>query len=127
MGLWHLNNTGTTKANLKKQLEIQLGNPIVTRKDRETLSELLATNGEPPFIHPLFYSYDDNTSFNLVSGIIQAGEDIWQKKSIIQLTGAVEQLKQVESERKGEIAGLRQEVQELKQMQQTRGSLAKSP
>merc|ERR1711964_478642 len=53
------------------------------------------TNWEPTFEYvkrsrgtttPRYYSYDNEPCFNLVSGIMQAREDIWQKNSIRTLT-----------------------------------------
>merc|ERR1711964_524039 len=42
---------------------------------------------------PLFYTYDDRPCFNLVSGIMQAREDLWIKNSMRKLQKNVEELK----------------------------------
>merc|ERR1711964_139980 len=50
-------------------------------------------NGESIQSHrPRFFTYDDKPSFNLISGLMQAREDIWQKNSIIELQTAMKQL-----------------------------------
>merc|ERR1711964_611194 len=63
------------------------------REDRKT-------NWEPTFEYvkrfsgttkQRYYSYDNEPCFNLVSGIMQAREDIWQKNSIRTLQNALEE------------------------------------
>jgi len=60
------------------------------------------TNWEPTFEYvkrfsgttkQRYYSYDNEPCFNLVSGIMQAREDIWQKNSIRTLQNALEEEK----------------------------------
>merc|ERR1711964_761101 len=58
---------------------------------------------------PLFYTYDDKPCFNLVSGIMQAREDLWTKNSMRALKKDVEELKEA-----GRM--LREEVQKLKSL-----------
>merc|ERR1711964_252428 len=89
-----LNDAIVSRSALISLLTVQLGNPDVTSSDREKLAVLLETNGRITEPHrPRFYTYDDKPSFNLVSGIIQAKEDIWQKNSILGLQKEVVQLK----------------------------------
>jgi len=56
---------------------------------------------------PLFYTYDDKPCFNLVSGIMQAQEDMWTKTTIRVLQKDVEELKKAGQK-------LREEVETLK-------------
>merc|ERR1712000_426384 len=79
----------------KSLLAVQVGNPKVTHSDRQKLAILLENAGKTTqFCRPQFHTYDDKPSFNLVSGLMQAREDIWQKNSIIGLQKEVHQLKE---------------------------------
>jgi len=81
------------RSNFIALLKVQLGNPDVTHEHRKRLAVLIENDGnENQVFEPRFYAYDDKPSFNLVSGIMQAREDLWEKKSIIKLTDDVEQL-----------------------------------
>merc|ERR1711964_28540 len=77
-------------------LKVQLGSPHVEHCHAQALARLIANaenNGEPiQNCQPRFFTYDDKPSFNLISGLMQAKEDIWQKNSIIELQTAMQQL-----------------------------------
>merc|ERR1712096_595826 len=77
-------------------LKVQLGSPHVEHCHAQALSRLITNaekNGEPiQNCQPRFFTYDDKPSFNLISGIMQAREDIWQKNAIIELQIKVERL-----------------------------------
>merc|ERR1712000_505130 len=73
-----------------------LGNPDITHEHLKALATLLVNaekNGDPTQNRrPRFFTYDDKPSFNLISGLMQAKEDIWQKNSIIKLQTDMRQL-----------------------------------
>merc|ERR1712096_73916 len=77
-------------------LKVQLGSPHVEHCHAQALARLIANaenNGEPiQNCQPRFFTYDDKPSFNLISGLMQAREDIWQKNAIIELQNAMQQL-----------------------------------
>merc|ERR1711900_143158 len=77
-------------------LNVQLGSPHIEHCHAQALARLIANaekNGEPiQNCQPRFFTYDDKPSFNLISGLMQAREDIWQKNSILELQTAMQQL-----------------------------------
>jgi len=90
------NGTIVRRSDVIEALHIQLGNPRITHEHLKALATLLVNaekNGDPiQNRRPRFFTYDDKPSFNLISGLMQAKEDIWQKNSIIELQNAVERL-----------------------------------
>merc|ERR1711964_56717 len=55
---------------------------------------------------PRYYTYDDEPCFNLVSGIMQAREDIWQKNSIRILQRELEEERRESRRNRADIQGL---------------------
>jgi len=93
-----VNDATALRSEVKEWLLIQLGSPDVTHSHLKELAILLVNSekgGEAEQSNrKRFFEYDDKPCFNLISGIIQAREDIWQKNSIKELQTAVQQLKE---------------------------------
>jgi len=106
-----LNGAIVSRPELISLLTVQLGNPDVTHEDRQKLATLLENDGKTTqFRRPRFYTYDDKPAFNLVSGIMQAREDIWQKNSIIGLQKEVHQLTEQVTTSQKEVHQLTEQV-----------------
>jgi len=115
-----VNGAKISESLLVKLLKVQLGNTGLRESDRKKLAVLIETKAGKQQAHkPLFYTYDDKPSFNLISGIMQAREDIWQKNSIIKLQKSVDQITKSGLPTPGQpdaaVIKLQKEVKQIKQ------------